>query len=408
MNRLRRNKKLTRLGHCGGEFRRVLPPLPGHQRHFRLWISLRRFATTPVRKTLGAVLILSISPVLVHANGSKKVVYYGWGLPDTQYVRDHWREMEEMPLDGLGILVAINRKTWQQGVRGDGNQLGRQIMGPRAFHIEEFHDAIADLQSAHWRSFTDNFLPVALSLNEYVRGLNWFDDERWKIIANNFGVLSRIAAEAKLRGLIFDPEHYDYRLFSYSVQQKLQDRPFEDCTKMARQRGREVMKAVAAELPDATLLSFYGYTLLLSEMRGHSSLKETNYSLLPAFYDGLLEAMPSGACLVDGYEFSYGYKKRQDFVDSLSRIYHDGSRFTSVPDRYRAHVRAGFGLWLDRDQKFEYFTPEEFKESLTYALDVSDKYVWIYGQSLRFFPPRLPLPFVDAISAARRTLRTDR
>ena len=365
--------------------------------HRSTLLALRRFVY---------VALILISPqVTGFANGSidKKVIYYGWGLPDTQYVRDNWRQMEEMPLDGLGILVAINRAAWQQGVKGDSNQLGRQIMGPREFRIEEFQQSIADLRSARWRSFTDNFLPVTLSLNDYARSLNWFDDERWRIITKNFGVLSRIAAEARLKGLILDPEHYGYLLFSYPVQKQQQDRPFHDYTNMARQRGREVMKAIASELPDATLLSFYGYTMLFSEMRGHSSLKETNYSLMPAFYDGLLEAMPSRACLVDGYEYSYGYKKRQDFVDGFVRIHQQGPQFTSLPDLYKTHVKAGFGLWLDRDQKFDYFTPEEFSRSLTFALETTDKYVWIYGQSFRFFPPTgLPGSFIDAIAAARR------
>jgi hypothetical protein len=365
----------------------------------------RRSTPIALRRFFYVAVILMSAQVIVFANRSsdKKVIYYGWGLPDTQYVRDNWRQMEEMPLDGLGILVAINRKAWQQGVKGDSNQLGRQIMGPREFHIEEFQESIADLRSARWRSFTDNFLPVALSLNDYARGLNWFDEERWRIITKNFGVLSRIAAEAKLKGLILDPEHYGYRLFSYPVQKQQQDRPFQDYTNMARHRGREVMKAIAGELPDATLLSFYGYTMLFSEMRGHSNLKETNYSLLPAFYDGLLEAMPSRACLVDGYEYSYGYKKRQDFVDGFVRIHQQGPQFTSLPDLYKKHVNAGFGLWLDRDQKFDYFTPEEFSRSLTFALETTDKYVWIYGQSFRFFPPTgLPGSFIDAIAAARR------
>jgi hypothetical protein len=353
----------------------------------------------------GVALILVSVQVIAFANGStnKKVIYYGWGLPDTQYVRDNWRQMEEVPLDGSGILVAINRKAWQQGVKGDSNQLGRQIMGPREFHIEEFQESIADLRSARWSSFTDNFLPVALSLNEYARGLNWFDDARWRIITKNFGVLSRIAAEGKLKGLIFDPEHYGYLLFSYPFQKKQRDRSFEDYTNVARKRGRDVMKAISAELPDATLFSFYAYTMLSSEMRGHSSLKETNYSLLPAFYDGLLESMPSGASLVDGYEYSYGYKQRQDFVDGFFRIRQQGPQFTGVPDRYQTHVRAGFGLWLDRDQKFDYFTPEEFSRSLNFALETTDKYVWIYGQSFRFFPlTGLPGSFIDAIAAARR------
>ena len=33
------------------------------------------------------------------------------------------------------------------------------------------------------------------------------------------------------------------------------------------------------------------------------------------------------------------------------------SSVSAVPDRYRQHVKAGFGLWLDYRQKLEHFTP---------------------------------------------------
>ena len=62
---------------------------------------------------------------------------------------------------------------------------------------------------------------------------------------------------------------------------------------MARQRGREVMAAIARTYPGAVLLSLYAYTLPLSERERGKRLEDTGYSLLPAFYDGLLEAMPS-------------------------------------------------------------------------------------------------------------------
>ena len=38
------------------------------------------------------------------------------------------------------------------------------------------------------------------------------------------------------------------------------------------------------------------------------------YTLLPAFYDGLLEAMPLKGLFVDGYESAYAFKQRQKFL----------------------------------------------------------------------------------------------
>lgn len=356
-----------------------------------------------LRITVGA-LILLVTPALSLASGSrsKKVIYYGWGLPDTQYVRDHWREMEEMPFDGLGIVVAADRELWQKGRKGTPNQLGWQVMGERRFRLEDFCEAIADLKSARWRSFTDNFLPVILSTSISTSGLNWFDDERWQIIASNFAVVAKIAAEGGMKGLILDPEHYGCALFTYAEQRKRVDRPFEEYVAVARKRGRAIMKAIASQKPDAILLSFYAYSLVAVEMEGRKNMATIQYSLLSAFYDGMLEAMHHRAQLVDGFEFSYGYKARDRFIDAYARIHGSAALFSAVPKLYRTRVNAGFGLRIDNKDGFDYFKPEEFREALRYALEVSDKYVWIYGQSPRFFPPSgIPFSYIDAIGAAR-------
>lgn len=373
----------------------------------RLLMSLGANQIIRLSVAVALIALLGFSmPAIAQGSRDKKIIYYGWGLPDTQYVRDHWREMEAMPLDGLGILVAIDREAWQRGVKGDSNQLGRQVMGQRQFRAEDFRESINDLKAARWHSFTDNFLPVALSLSASAEGLNWFDDARWHTVENNFRIVAKIAADGRAKGLIFDPEHYGYMLFSYQSQSKQVDHTYEEYQRMARQRGREVMKAIASEFPDATLLSFYGHTLLLKEFRGRRSFAEADYNLLPAFYDGLLEAMGPRACLYDGFEFSYGYKQRERFLEGYSKIHQSGVSISSVPDRYRKNVRAAFGLWLDRDQQFAYFTPQEFQNALAYALETSDRYVWIYGQSFRFFPPsKIPSSFIESIAAARRAAR---
>lgn len=337
---------------------------------------------------------------------AKKLIYYGWGVRDTQYVRDHWRQMEEMPFDGVGIVVAVDRQAWQRGEVSTGNQLGWQVMGQRRFGVDEFREAIADLQTARWRTFTDNFLPAALSSHWSADGLNWFDEERWRIVANNFGVLARIAAEGGAKGLLLDPEHYSYVLFSYPAQRQQVDRPFGEYVEVARRRGRQVMTAIAASLPDAVLLSLFGNTLPLSELQNGLRLQEAGYGLLPAFYDGLLEAMPAGACLIDGYEFAYAFKEQRPFFEGYRQIHQEALALSAVPDRYEDHVRAGFGLWLDYRRRPDYFTPEELRRAVGYALEVSDGYVWIYTEGPQFFPPsEIAASSIEAIAGARREMK---
>jgi len=341
-------------------------------------------------------------PTWAQAPGAKKLIYYGWGIRDTQYIREHWQAMEQMPFDGTGIIVAIDRQGWQQGKQATDNQLGWQLMGKRAFQIEEFRAAIADLRAAKWHAFTDNFLPVALS-SGYTAQLNWFDDERWHVIVNNFGVVAQIAAEGGVKGLIIDPEDYNYMLFKYLDQQQLLDRPLEAYMAMARQRGREVMAAIVTHMPEPVLLTLYGYTLPLREHRGEIKPQDVRYTLLPAFYDGLLEAMPAKGRLVDGYESAYAFKQRQKFLDGYRQVREGAVAVSALPELYRQKVQAGFGVWLDYSQKPDYFTPEEFQRALRYALEISDEYVWLYTHGPRFFPPVDIQPsYLDAIAGARR------
>jgi len=351
---------------------------------------------------LAVALWAAAAPAYAQDGGTKKLIYYGWGVRDTQYVRDHWQEMEQMPFDGTGIVVVVDRQAWRQGKTDTSNQLGWLVMGSRAFRVEEFREAIADLRAAKWRRFTDNFLPVALSNSGPASGLNWFDEARWRAITENFGVVAQIAAAGGIKGLILDPEHYGYTLFRHADQRQQVDRPFADYAKVARKRGRDVMAAVAAHLPRAVLLSFYAYTLPLSELESAKPLEDALYGLLPAFYDGLLEAMPAGASLIDGYETAYAFKEQRQFLDGYRRIHEGAIKLSSLPDRYRAQVKAGFGLRLDHEGKLEHFTPPEFRQAVATALRVSDGYVWIYSEGPRFFPvSKVELPYVEAITQAR-------
>lgn len=336
----------------------------------------------------------------------KKLIYYGWGTRDTQYVRDHWREMEQMPFDGVGITIAIDRSKPTTGDGVTGNLLGWQVMGPKAFRLEQFREAIADLKAARWRVFTDNFLPVALSASGSAADLTWFDEERWRIIANNFAVLAKIVAEGGLKGLILDPEHYQTALFSYTAQQQKVDRPFAAYQEVARRRGRQVMMAIAAHLSDVVLLSPYGYTLPLSDVRRGISLDLAKYALLPAFYDGLLEAMPEGAVLIDGYEYAYPFKERHQFLEGYRRIHQDALQLSSAPEEYQKKVKAGFGLMLDYGNRPDYRTPGALRQALVHALEISDGYVWLYSQGPQFFPPsRIDPSYIEALAAARQAAK---
>ena len=348
--------------------------------------------------------------------GEKKLIYHGWNTRDTAYVREHWREMEQMPFDGVAISVAIDRAGRTIGDGSTGNLLGWQIFGARRFEPRDFAAAMEDLKTPRWSRFTDNFLPAAIATRDQDQGLNWFDDTRWATIESNWRLLATLARAGGGKGILLDPEHYDYEceLFCYRHHRAQRAaRPFSEYTAQARERGRQLGAAARAVFPEITIASLYGYTLALDDRRRHGAPEQGRYALLPAFFDGLLEGAGPAASLVDLGEFSAGYTKRSQFDLSYETARETARALSGVPELYGRQVRAGFGLAIDyrSDQhpwdtaapERNYFSPARFRDALRAALACSDRYVWIYSEDgPEFFPrQRLPEAYVQAMRDAR-------
>ena len=348
----------------------------------------------------------------------KKIIYYGWNTRDSAYVSVRWREMEKMPFDGIAISIALDRALPTVGDGSTANLLGWNIFGPEAFNPEDFRAAITDLQQPAWTRFTDNFLPLAIATRDQDHGLTWFDDARWARIENNWRALLTIAHEGRCRGLLLDAEHYDYEceLFNYLHHRaQRDDRPFEDYTAQARERGRQLGAAVREISPDITIGLLYGYTLSERERRDGQDPETTRYALMPAFLDGLIEGCESDAKFVDLWEFGHRYKKPEHFLYARNEIQipkpgmEASQRSLVTPGMsLRLDYRVPRARWHPEFPERNYFSPARFERALRGALDATDRYVWIYSEDgPKFFPQkRLPWEYVRAIRAACRSAAT--
>lgn len=347
----------------------------------------------------------------------KKVIYHGWNTRDSAFVAAHWEEMEQMPFDGIGIGIALHRARPTIGEGSTGNLLGWQVFGRTGFKVEAFREAIANLRKPAWKRFTDNFLPVAIATRDQDAGLSWFDDARWLTIEKNWRVLLTIARDGRCRGLLFDPEHYDYEceLFNYAHHRAQRaDRPFADYARQARERGRQLGAATRELFPGITIGMQYGYTLAQRRNGGGAVGENGRYALLPSFLDGLMEASAPEARFVDLWESGHGYQASGQFLAGRSAIEADGAGVTSNPAIYRSKLTAGMSLridfpipkmrWQAENPEKNHFTPAGFERALRGALAASDRYVWIYSEEPpRFFPPEnLPAGYLNAIRAARQ------
>ncbi|MCE9556330.1 MAG: hypothetical protein K8T91_23520 [Planctomycetes bacterium] len=328
---------------------------------------------------------------------SKKLIEWGWDEPDTQFIRQNIERMEKKPFDGF-VFHAMSKQ---------GDNLAWLAWGPRGFKQADFQQAIDDLKATPFRLFTDRFLRV----NVCPGNVDWFDDRAWAVVQQNFTLAAQIARQGGCRGFMFDVEQYEGRLFEYRKQAHQATKLFSEYQAKVRQRGREWMRAVGGEFPEITVLLTFGYSIT-QPRDGAKDRSEVPYGLLADFLDGMLEVSPATAKIVDAWEGAYPYKREEQFREAYDTIKKKTAAWSAVPDKYRAQVQAGFGIWMDYDWRKNgwsltdfsknHFSPAQFESAVRSALVVSDGYVWIYTEQPRWWTDeRLPQDYVEALTRAR-------
>src|SRR5262249_17835829 len=147
---------------------------------------------------------------------------------------------------------------------------------------------------------------------------DWFDDDAWASVANNFGVA---AQEGRCKGFMFDTEQYEgVTVFDYRRQKDKDRKTFAEYRAKVRQRGREWIKAVNRHSPDITTLLPFGYDTSLWQAAKPKDRSAAPYGLLADFLDGLLDGCAKETVLVDAYEFAYPYKERKQFEQAYETI----------------------------------------------------------------------------------------
>ena len=317
----------------------------------------------------------------------KKLLAFASNTVEPSYLRKHIADLEKLPLDGM--VISVYADGWKGGRSG---QEDRWFSGA-ALRREDFRQAVDDLKATPFRRFTDNFInfsttvrtspPPGTSADDPTleRNLDWFDPA-WSGIAANAAVAAWIAHEAGFKGLFLDVEPYgggrgiwrypfDYQRYAaYAKESGQQLRTLEECIAQVRQRGREMMAAMAAVYPDITIVVIPNMTA--------SELTE-------AFVQGMNDRR-GRATLIDGGEGAYPSITHAEFV---------GARQQAESAHQRAglsgSVECALGLWIDvnpdqyggwrsepTDFHANYRSPADLENSLYAALTVADRYVWLF------------------------------
>jgi len=358
--------------------------------------------------SLVGVTAAEMGPPIGH---DKKVIKTGQDCPTPAYLLANIAEMERLPLDG--VAIALERPGAEPV---NDRRLVFQWWQPVRIEEQVHTDTVATLNQVAFRRFTDNFLWISTQ-SRGVPAPSWTDDEAFAAIRDNMVLAARIAKDAGLRGIMLDVEQYGgmhwsrwMMRFAYPyahsqeqamLQRKTIDRivPWEEHADAARRRGREIVASMCAIYPEITILVLPGLHHVARERIGRGNhwleqpltgLPSSDYALLAAFGDGMLEGMSDQATLIDGYEDSYAFTLNKRFVSGRQEIA-DAACVSEVPDLYRRRMGTGFGLMLDNrynvrggwhtdDFYANHFTPTDWGNALYFGMLNSDRYVWVWNE----------------------------
>lgn len=333
---------------------------------------------------------------------AKKVIEWGFDQPDTAMMRANIARMEQEPFDGV-IFAAYGLDSKKQSL-----DLARNCWGHSAFTREQFANVVADLKATRFSKFTDNFL----RLNVTPGDVDWFDDDGWGKICQNANLASWICSQTGLKGIMFDTEQYNTKPFSYNDAPGHNQHSFDAYRDQARKRGREFGAQLTAVKPNPTVLLTFTDTIQILGER--APLQRASQGLLPSFIDGFLEGANPKAAIVDACEYAYGAQDRAALT-RLQKTTRDASRYSATPKAYSTRMSSAFGLWLDKDWRQRgwdpkstvknYYQPNAFEQVVRSALELTDKYVWIYSEEMNWWTSSGINPlYTRAVENARRTI----
>lgn len=352
-----------------------------------------RFACASLLIT--AFLAVGWLPAANANSGGRRFIAVGPDAPTPAAFRAGLAEFEKLPFDGA--LIEPRRQL------ADGTERPADAAFTRdPWQPSEIDAMVAELKLAKPGRARDSFLALRASPGD----VDWFDDAGWREIVDHWRLLARSAKLGGLRGLMFDPAPGSGRgpLFYFPAQAQRLDKDFAAYAKVARDRGREVMLAVATEFPEAVILcpSLYSefLTFLVGDANPAALLPSHRHGLLPAFLDGWWDAATPKIQIVDGCRpASRAAASEPDLVRTFVSLRTQSPRLAATEHRakLRSQLLIGHGLVLDgfltpkssngkAVESFQTSPDSRLAAQATAALRASDGWIWVDGTAGRWWP----------------------
>ena len=333
------------------------------------------------------LMILFVATVAANAFAAKLYIFSSWELGDVtpDEILAHVEEFDKTGCDGISFNLrsilpgasVLNTRHVMESPRWTDAELGA---------LAPVFKELAKHPSMRHSFFGINTAPRKARLE-------WTDDGAWMLYADNVAAVARLSKEVGFDGILTDFEDYwTKKQFRWQVG----DPAWPAAKAIARRRGREVFGGVFNAYPEIVILTFQLLTTdtEYAKVDDPAALMEEKRDLWPSFVNGILDAMPPTARLVDGNE-SYGYLARaskNEFYRSV-RDQISGVLPLVAPEnraKYRAQLSVSFGLYVDsyacETNSPWYLEPvrgkriTHFEDNLRQATACADEYVWFWGE----------------------------
>ena len=356
------------------------------------------------------MVVLAMSISVCYAGSIKDkplLIQFGQTTPDARLLRKNVAYWEEyLPFDGLVLYVNAEKYagryggTCDPGLPMDQWGIASTIFSHYKIDPDDYEYVIEELRQTRFEKFKHNFV-LALVTPSYK--FNWFDEKLWQTTIHNVKVLARIAKLGGCEGIFLDFEQYGSTYWWFKkLCEAFPDNPqdWKSYANIVRRRGSQLIEAINSEFPGCQILTCFASSYVnFGQTDGevvdkphdrHYSFE--SYGLVAPFTDGLILGADANTIITDGYEGSYYYKSARRFARAREVVRSDCKRYSSIPELYSSEIQVAFGIWPAPTDRFDpndlsnsYFSPRELEYVVRAAMNMTDKYVWIWNGSATFW-----------------------
>jgi hypothetical protein len=336
---------------------------------------------------------------IISAPVSKKIIEFGWDKPRPDQLSS--TVLEQSIFDGLTFRSSA----------------GDKVIIPEQSPVQSFDLDIAALQKIKSKKLANSFYLVLSDANTW----DWFNDTTWAAAEQNLYQHARVAKQGGLRGIMFDPEVYQFDLWAYTSQPQKSGHSFKEFETQMRKRGAQTMRAFERAYPGITVMylkSFSAFEIAKNATyeTAHAALKEDGgLGLFAAFSEGMLEAATDKAVLIDGFEDSYYHLRPSDFDTGRTRALNDAQVFVApeLHTKFKRQFKFANSIFVDGVMNlfdsarfFGYYLQNDIERhnliahNIYHGLRSSDEFVWVYAESPNWWKRTLPNGDLNALENA--------